>query len=150
MTPSEQCRKVTEFFQEAVILLHVKSKEYSPEGVAMIDVFYTAADLNIEPEQVLWMHLRKHLAVLRNWIHGGLLTSDLPTGRMLDAVNYIGMIYALSEDKPSVLHAVADANESARVDETDRESLREWLRHRYNITAPSAQLPLDIQVNDAL
>lgn len=73
-------------------LVILKGTDYSPEPVAMTEVFFTGADLDVDVPQVLWVHVRKHLSAIANYMQGTKLNSEDIRSRLMDVANYMALI----------------------------------------------------------
>lgn len=100
MTHGEQRAAAVEFFKAAhtrfatdgLTLIVLKGADYAPEPVAMTEVFFTAADISTSAEQILWVHVRKHLSAIANYMAGQQLKSEDIRSRLLDVANYMALI----------------------------------------------------------
>lgn len=61
-----------------------------------------AADLGLSREEVLWVYLRKHLDGILAWIRGYRSQREDVRGRILDAVVYLCLLWAMVEAKDPV------------------------------------------------
>jgi hypothetical protein len=109
-------------------IIKSKARDYAPEDVAMIDVFYTAAETRTSPEAVLWVYLRKHMTSLRRWIRTNTLDSETPTSRLQDACNYLAMLDFIRTHREPLLRAVwSKCDDVTSGDPELREHMKEWI-----------------------
>lgn len=128
MNTADQYRHIVDFYAGALDIIKSKARDYAPEDVAMIDVFYTAAEMNASPEAVLWVYLRKHLTSLRRWIRTGTLDSEPAVSRLQDATNYLAMIDFIRVHREPLIRAVwARCDDVTSGDPELREHMRTWV-----------------------
>ena len=129
MTVSEQSTHVREFFAISLAIITAKGTDYAPENIAMIDVFYAAAEDNTRPQQVLWTYVRKHLTAIRGWMKTGALRSEEITSRLMDVANYMALIDFVTANYDELVDAIADynADPNTDIDDDQREAMDRWL-----------------------
>lgn len=71
-----------------------KRREYTEQSTNALENFdETARRLNLTPEQVLWVHLDKHLSALRaHSVDPELDKAEDLMGRFVDAINYLSLL----------------------------------------------------------
>lgn len=128
MTVKDQFAHVQEFFAQGLAIIAQKGQDYAPENIAMIDVFYAAAEMGLRPQQVLWVYVRKHLTALRAWLAHGAV-SEGTRSRLLDVANYMAMIDFVNTHHAEIAKRLAVYNEdpASDLDETQRSTMRAWL-----------------------
>ena len=145
MTHDAQYRHAHDFFVKAhekfavdgLRLIEIKGGDYSPEPVAMTEVFFTAADIDTTPEQVLWVHVRKHLSAIANHISGQALRSEDIRSRYIDVANYMALMDSYTADPRAWLqHLIQLINEEKFPNRTPEEikRLRGWVAFQCGAT----------------
>ena len=80
------------------VLLH-KGNDYTQgkEGeFGTLKSFYDSAeDVGIEPFQVLYVLLNKHLSAIRSFLKRGQVESEPIESRIVDAINYLFLLYKM-------------------------------------------------------
>lgn len=129
MTVTDQSTHVREFFATSLAIITSKGKDYAPENIAMIDVFYAAAEDDTTPQQVLWTYVRKHLTAIRGWMRGGILSSEDITSRLQDVANYMALIDFVTVHEGELLFAITtyNADPDNDIDDDQREAMDRWL-----------------------
>lgn len=129
MTVKDQFSHVQNFFADGLKIIADKGRDYAPENIAMIDVFYAAAEMGIRPQQVLWIYVRKHLTALRAWMQHGSVHSEAVHSRLLDVANYMAMIDFVNQHSAAIVEKLATYNDdpTSDLDETQRTTMRAWL-----------------------
>jgi len=92
MNTEERNIKVQEFFGGCVELMRRKGRDYSPDDVAFKQETDIGETLGMSPEQVLYVHMKKHLAALNAYFKNGCLESDTLHSRLQDVANYAALI----------------------------------------------------------
>ncbi len=80
-------------------LLSKKGQEYSGKADRHLNFKRLAAQLNLTPEQVLWVYLTKHLDGILSYIRGEYRGSEPIRGRIQDARNYLALLAGMIEGK---------------------------------------------------
>jgi hypothetical protein len=97
MTPGEQLAECAFFFERAyAIMSGGKASDYAPEGHIFIDVFAAGADLNVWPEEVFLVHIRKQLTAVRRWARYRALTTEGVEARLGDLANYLAFLHIMN------------------------------------------------------
>jgi len=86
------------FFDECKKILDSKGRDYSPKNEAFGEVHEIAKELEISPEKVLWVYLRKHYTSIKKFIRDKQLHSEPMETRLYDLANYCALLFALIED----------------------------------------------------
>lgn len=100
MTLEEQRLHVTQFFLNAhesfadngLTLVTLKGTDYAPERIPMTEAFFAAAELGVDVPHILWVHCRKHMSAIAQWMATGHLKSEDMRSRLLDVANYMALI----------------------------------------------------------
>jgi len=97
--------------KEELDLLNKKGAEYASDADALDNFKKGAADIGIDPKQILWIFLNKHLSSIKSYIKKGHTISDEPiAGRIQDARNYLFLLLCLIDEA-----AAADAKTQEEV-----------------------------------
>ena len=75
-----------------------KGKDYAKEDV-LSNFKETAAKYGVTSEMALTILLDKHLIAISTWIKKGELKGELIDDKVLDAINYLGMLLCLIREK---------------------------------------------------
>lgn len=97
MTYEERQALTDKFFEECKKIMLKKGPDYTVNGQAFKDCDETADDIGCSPLAVLWIGFRKHLAAVKNFIKYGKVESEPIDGRLMDAANYLSLMYAKIE-----------------------------------------------------
>lgn len=106
MTLDYRNKEIEIFFKGCLDILCKKGADYNPDNKAFKEVEATALDIDVKPEKVLWVHLRKHYTAIRSHICKGELESEPIEERLKDFVNYAALIYVYIKYKNKVRHPV--------------------------------------------
>jgi len=87
-----------EFTHKGLTLITLKGSDYAPERIAMTEVFFTAAELGVDVPHILWVHCRKHMSAIAQWMATGRLNSEDMRSRLLDVANYMALIDSYMAD----------------------------------------------------
>lgn len=98
MKLEEQNRLCEAFRTECKIITDTKGKDYSPDGIAFAEIKETAKELDIRPEQVLYVHLKKHLSAVKAYMKHGKAASEPIEERLKDLANYCALLYTLLQE----------------------------------------------------
>ena len=87
--------------KEEMELLNKKGAEYASDTDALANFKKRSDDIGIDPKQILWIFLSKHLDSIKYFIKKGQVASSEPIeGRIQDARNYLFLLTCLiAEDK---------------------------------------------------
>ena len=124
---SEQVALHEALVAEEARILDQKGREYASENDALGNFKKRAVDNGIDPKQILWIFLSKHLDGIKSYIKIGHEISEEPIkGRINDARNYLFLLHCLVEEekveKQKTLDELNKADQK-RVNEAQRESL---------------------------
>jgi len=101
MTFPEFDQLVETMFMEEAKIGDTKGKEYT-QGDRLDNFKRLAKELNLTPEQVLWVYLKKHLDSIAAFIRNGCPASGISEpieGRITDARVYLALLRALIEER---------------------------------------------------
>lgn len=141
MNHHDQRAHVVSFFLQAhrnfglngIQLVELKGSDYSPEPIAMTEVFFTAADIDTDVPQVLWVHVRKHLSAIATYMQDGKLKSEDIRSRLLDVANYMALIDSYVADPARwlrYLHVLILRSEFPNRSEEEINLLSVWLDYQ--------------------
>ena len=83
-------------------ILDQKGHEYAGVEDALGNFKKRAADIGIDPKQILWVFLAKHLDSIKSFIREGKeLSEEKIDGRINDARNYLFLLQCLVEEERS-------------------------------------------------
>lgn len=96
MTHQER-EKVFEYIQKEIKKIReTKGYDYTlGTGDANRNFKKVAEVLGLTPEQVLWVYVEKHLDAIRSFIKSGELKGEGIEAKILDVINYLGILYSL-------------------------------------------------------
>lgn len=75
-----------------------KGREYT-QGDRLDNFRRIGEELNLDPEKVLWVYLKKHLDSIANYIREGKVYSESIESRIMDARVYLGLLRGIIEEK---------------------------------------------------
>lgn len=100
--------------KEEMELLNKKGAEYASDADALANFKKGADDIGINPKQILWIFLNKHLSSIKSYIKKGVVLSDEPIkGRIQDARNYLFLLQCLIDEEESTPKPTAPAVDAA-------------------------------------
>ena len=100
---SEQQSLFRSIVKEEADILNRKGAEYASDTDANANFKKRAEDIGIDPKQILWIFLSKHLDSIKSFIKKGKEISDEPiAGRINDARNYLFLLSCLIEEEKQV------------------------------------------------
>lgn len=116
MTHEEHMWLIRCFFDQAVFLMARKTRDYNPENVFLLDVFWQAFRSNLaSPDPILInVLLGKHLSALRHAALNREVYTESVRERTTDAVNYLAIYLLLYENRNEI---VADIHRHVSSDE---------------------------------
>lgn len=86
--------------KEEADILNRKGAEYASDTDANANFKKRAEDIGIDPKQILWIFLSKHLDSIKSYVKKGKEISDEPImGRINDARNYLFLLHCLIEEE---------------------------------------------------
>jgi hypothetical protein len=101
--------------KEEMDLLNKKGAEYASDADALANFKKRAEDIGIDPKQILWIFLSKHLDSIKSYIKKGKEISDEPiAGRIQDARNYLFLLHCLNEEAKAPAEKEAAAAPAAQ------------------------------------
>ena len=124
----------SKFYSDGIELITLKGSDYAPEKVAMTEVFFTAADISTSADQVLWVHVRKHLSAIANYMSGQELRSEDIRSRLLDVANYMALIDSYIANRSGWLYhlwMMIETEEFPNRPPEDVERLKNWIAFQY-------------------
>lgn len=87
-------------FDEINAIGTTKGKEYARDKDRLANFKRIAEEMNIEPEKVCFIFLRKHYDAIVYYVQQGKLESEeTPFGRFCDVINYFTLLYAIMMEK---------------------------------------------------
>ncbi len=98
MTFEEFDKLLNRIHEEEIAIGKTKGKEYT-QGDRLDNFKRLAQELNISPEKVLWVYLKKHMDSISNWVKAGETLSEPIESRILDARVYLALLWGLVEEK---------------------------------------------------
>lgn len=97
---AEQKRLFDELIAKEGVLLVTKGGEYASDADALDNFKSGAADIGINPKQILWIYMSKHLKSIKSYIRKGHALSTEPIeGRIQDARNYLFLLHCLIKEE---------------------------------------------------
>lgn len=94
-----------DFISNGLHIVILKGDDYAEsESVAMTEAFFASADLGLTVPQILYVHVRKHMAALANYMHRGSLRSEDIRSRLNDIAVYMALIDSYVADPDTWLH----------------------------------------------
>jgi hypothetical protein len=100
MTIEEFDKLFVTMCEEERDLLMRKGIEYSGKEDRLANFKKLANDLGLNPKQVLFVYLTKHLDSIRSYIKNGkVMSNESIEGRIADARNYLALLRGLIEEK---------------------------------------------------
>ena len=99
MTNQELLEKAKGLFQQCLDLLEKKGKTYSGELNAFCNFERIADELGINRKKVWWIYFRKHFDAINNHIGGNYNDPEPIEGRIMDAINYLILLYGMIEQE---------------------------------------------------
>jgi hypothetical protein len=85
--------------KEEAELLNTKGLEYASDADALANFKKRAEDVGVDPKQILWIFLSKHLDSIKSYIRKGATISNEPIeGRVNDARNYLFLLICLIKE----------------------------------------------------
>lgn len=101
MTQDERAEFIQNFFENhCKKLLATKGKEYSQSQEDVNSNFKRlGSELDIPPEKVLFVYMKKHWDAITNYIKTGKVESEPIEGRLADLINYAFILGSLLEEE---------------------------------------------------
>jgi DNA-binding SARP family transcriptional activator len=97
--------------KEEMDLLTRKGAEYASDADALANFKKRAEDIGIDPKQILWIFLSKHLDSIKSFVKKGKEISDEPiAGRIQDARNYLFLLHCLIDEAADLAKKETPAN----------------------------------------
>ncbi len=142
MTLHEQRAHVAHFFLHAhqsfaengLTLVRLKGSDYAPERIPMTEAFFAASELGVDVPHILWVHCRKHMSAIAQWMATGHLKSEDMRSRLTDVANYMALIDSYLADP---LEWLTQLDQLIAVDEFKNRTpeeiarLSEWIETQY-------------------
>jgi len=120
MTLKERNGKCAGFFERCLGILDRKGADYEVAGDALKEITQLAEQLQITPEQVLWVYMYKHLAALLNWLQRGGRHTDTVFERLCGIANYCALMYVIAAELVVIDGLVGDQTPAAGIEACDR------------------------------
>jgi len=92
VTVIDQILAVKKFFEQGVGIIASKGHDYAPKGIAMSEVFWTAAESHQTPEQVIYTMMRKHWGAVQQHVGGKNLLAESLHDHLIDIANFCAML----------------------------------------------------------
>lgn len=95
-------------FTDLLVALHekeietnrTKGKEYAGDEDVLSNFKELSKELDLTPEKVLWVYLKKHLSAIRTYCNlGDLYSTEDLASRILDARLYLALLLAMQTEK---------------------------------------------------
>lgn len=121
---------IADFAMGAIDIVTLKGEDYAPERIAMVEVFFTAAELGVSAPQILWVHVCKHKSAIASYLRKGSLKSEDIRSRLMDVANYMALIDSYVADPMSWLHhlqQMVDTGEFPNRTDEEIAALRAWI-----------------------
>ncbi len=134
---ADQYDDASVFFTKALQIIQSKGHDYAPKGIAMSEIFWTAAESNQSPDQIIWTMMRKHLGAVRTCVSGFPLKAESLNAHLLDIANFCAMLSWWTDNRHEflgALHQWVDTHpcscDTACVGECDHCIMDVWLSSR--------------------
>ena len=131
-------RMIADFAMNAIHIVTLKGEDYAPERVAMTEVFFTAAELNVSAPHILWVHVCKHKSAIASYLQRGHLKSEDIRSRLADVANYMALIDSYLADPHAWLDHLSimiEAGEFPHRSEEEIRNLKLWVYGQLHATA---------------
>lgn len=84
-------------------LMASKGREYARTEDRFDNFNRLAADLSMSRDKVLLVYLTKHMDAIKNYVNTGNSVSEPIQGRILDALNYLLLLYGMVEERETLM-----------------------------------------------
>lgn len=104
MTATERAKFIDDFYhQHCVKIMGTKGLEYSQHEEDVNSNFKRlGAELNLDPQKVLFVYLKKHLDAITSYIKTGKVESEAIELRIADAINYMFILGSLITEETKI------------------------------------------------
>ena len=108
MNVEEQFKDNEYFFYNCLKIMAPKSRDYASDGIVFVEIFRQAWELNITPQQIMWVLLRKHLTAIRQFVVNRKIESEPIHDRLIDVANQLALLDILIHKESDLFEDIAD------------------------------------------
>jgi hypothetical protein len=108
MDVKEQLLENEYFFYDCMRIMKPKSYDYANNDIVFVEIFRQAWELNLTPQQILWILLRKHLTAIKKFIVNKKVESEPIHARLADVANQIALLDILIHKESDLFEDIAD------------------------------------------
>jgi hypothetical protein len=87
------------FYSGCLTITNTKGRDYTPDGIPLLEVLETAVDDDLDIQQVMWVYFRKHMSAIKRHLLQGRTESEPILERYKDAANYVALMAFYETDK---------------------------------------------------
>ena len=165
MNVEEQLARNEGFFRHCMYIMGPKSYDYATNGIVFVEMFRQAWEMEITPQKVMWILIRKHMTAVKEFINHQEVKSESIDSRLIDVANQMALLHIIINKESALCEEIAEyvlehedcefpaGQQSCLILETEVKCERcdflEWIMSRYEsldskaTLSESTQKPLD-------
>ena len=108
MNVKEQLNLNRAFFNDCMDVMEPKSYDYATQGIIFVEMFRQAWELNITPQKVIWVLIRKHMTAIREFINTQKVESEPINFRLIDVANQMALLDIIINKERELCRAISN------------------------------------------
>ena len=107
MNIKEQLDLNRAFFNDCMDVMEPKSHDYATQGIVLVEMFRQAWELDITPQKVMWVLIRKHMTAIREYINSQKVESEPIDARLIDVANQMALLDIVINREKDLCHDIS-------------------------------------------
>jgi uncharacterized protein with PIN domain len=85
-----------------------KSYDYATDDIVLVEMFRQAWEMNITPQKVMWILIRKHLTAVKEFINNQKVKSESIDSRLIDVANQMALLHIMINKEQQLCEDISD------------------------------------------
>tara|TARA_Y100001951_G_C11245525_1_gene243128 strand:- start:345 stop:866 length:522 start_codon:yes stop_codon:yes gene_type:complete len=108
MNVKEQLDQNLKFFEHCMDVMVPKSYDYATDDIVFVEMFRQAWEMNITPQKVMWILIRKHLTAVKEFINNQKVKSESIDSRLIDVANQMALLHIMINKEQQLCEDISD------------------------------------------
>ena len=108
MNVEEQLARNEGFFRHCMYIMGPKSYDYATNGIVFVEMFRQAWEMEITPQKVMWILIRKHMTAVKEFINHQEVKSESIDSRLIDVANQMALLHIIINKESALCEEIAE------------------------------------------